>query len=77
MRASDAFEQMADQIPGWEGYVQSKWYGGLAYLYRTDVIEDSCVVPLPVDEVFLDGWWDYERDVSDHRPVALRITLAE
>jgi endonuclease/exonuclease/phosphatase family metal-dependent hydrolase len=222
----DAFEQMVEQIPGWEGYVESEWYGGLAYLYRTDAIEvgrnyeiytteefwaafprspqvmefrfrnhefvvinnhfkccgdglldhddswdeetrrmdatnllkeyidthfsqsrvvvlgdlndsltdnaqdnvftsllndpdnylfadmgiaegaaaewsfpsypshldhvlitnelfdgleheDSSVLPLPVDEVFFDGWWDYERDVSDHRPVALRIPLAE
>ncbi len=35
----DAFEQMVDELPGWEGYVQSEWYAGLAYLYRTDVIE--------------------------------------
>ena len=34
-----SFEQMVDQIPGWEGYVESEWYAGLAYLYRTDVIE--------------------------------------
>jgi len=222
----DAFEQMVDQMPGWEGYVQSEWYAGLAYLYRTGTIEvgrnyeiytteefwaafprspqvmefrfrthefvvinnhfkccgdglldqddswdeetrrmdatnllkeyidtnfsqsrvvvlgdlndsltdmaqnnvftsllndpdnylfadmgiaegeaaewsfpsypshldhvlitnelfdgfeheDSSVLPLPVDEVFFDGWWDYERVVSDHRPVALRIPLAE
>ena len=26
---------------------------------------------------FFDGWWDYEENVSDHRPVALRIPLAE
>jgi endonuclease/exonuclease/phosphatase family metal-dependent hydrolase len=34
-----AFEQMVDQIPGWEGYVESEWYAGLAYLYRTDMLE--------------------------------------
>jgi endonuclease/exonuclease/phosphatase family metal-dependent hydrolase len=34
-----AFEQMVDQMPGWEGYVESEWYGGLAYLYRTSTIE--------------------------------------
>jgi endonuclease/exonuclease/phosphatase family metal-dependent hydrolase len=39
--------------------------------------EDSDVLSLPVDEVFFDGWRDYERTVSDHRPVALRIALAE
>ena len=33
------FEQMVRQMPGWEGYVDSEWYAGLAYLYRTDVIE--------------------------------------
>jgi predicted extracellular nuclease len=39
--------------------------------------EESVVLPLPVDEVFFDDWWDYERHVSDHRPVALRIPLPE
>ncbi len=34
----EAFERMVDQMPGWEGYVQSEWYAGLAYLYRTDSI---------------------------------------
>ena len=34
-----SFEQMVDQIPGWAGYVESEWYAGLAYLYRTDVLE--------------------------------------
>ena len=33
------FLQMADYMPGWEAYVESEWYGGLAYLYRTDTIE--------------------------------------
>jgi len=33
------FEQMVDHMPGWEGYVESEWYGGLAYLYRMDTIE--------------------------------------
>jgi endonuclease/exonuclease/phosphatase family metal-dependent hydrolase len=222
----DAFEQMVDQMPGWEGYVESEWYGGLAYLYRTSEIEvgrnyeiytteefwaafprspqvmefrfgshefvvinnhfkccgngqldqddswdeetrrmnatnllkayidtnlseskvivlgdlndsltdraqnnvfasllndpdnylftdmgiaegeaaewsfpsypshldhilissalfdgfeheESDVLSLPVDEAFFDGWWEYERKVSDHRPVALKISLAE
>ena len=33
------FEQMVGQLPGWTSYMDSKWYGGLAYLYRTDAIE--------------------------------------
>jgi endonuclease/exonuclease/phosphatase family metal-dependent hydrolase len=39
--------------------------------------EDSSVLSLPVEEVFFDGWWEYERNVSDHRPVALKISMAE
>ena len=35
----DAFARMVDEMPGWEGYVDSAWYGGLAYLYRTSTIE--------------------------------------
>ena len=34
-----SFERMVDQMPGWAGYVDSEWYAGLAYLYRTDTIE--------------------------------------
>ena len=37
----------------------------------------SSVLSLPVDEVFFDGWWEYEEAVSDHRPVGLRISVAE
>jgi endonuclease/exonuclease/phosphatase family metal-dependent hydrolase len=39
--------------------------------------EDSSVLSFPVDEVFFDGWWEYDRTVSDHRPVALNISVAE
>ena len=33
------FEQMVGQLPGWAIYLDSKWYGGLAFLYRTDSID--------------------------------------
>ena len=33
------FEQMVDHMPGWESYLESEWYGGLAYLVRTETIE--------------------------------------
>jgi endonuclease/exonuclease/phosphatase family metal-dependent hydrolase len=39
--------------------------------------EASTVVSFPVDDVFFDGWWDYDRNVSDHRPVALSIAVTE
>ena len=38
---------------------------------------DSRVLSLPVDEVLFDGWREYEEAVSDHRPVGLRIAMAE
>ena len=38
---------------------------------------DSRVLSLPVDEVFFDGWREYEEAVSDHRPVGLRIAVAD
>ncbi|NCG20171.1 MAG: hypothetical protein GWP91_14275 [Rhodobacterales bacterium] len=34
-----AFQQMVDEIPGWEVYFDSQWYAGLAYLYNTDTID--------------------------------------
>ena len=50
--------------------ISNELFGGFEH-------EDSEVLSLPVDEVFFDGWRDYERTVSDHRPVALRMVLAE
>ena len=38
---------------------------------------DSRVLSLPIDEVFFDGWREYEDAVSDHRPVGLRISVVE
>jgi endonuclease/exonuclease/phosphatase family metal-dependent hydrolase len=47
-----SFEQMVDQMPGWEGYVESEWYAGLAYLYRTDVIEPGSHYEIYTTEEF-------------------------
>ncbi len=33
------FRQMVESIDGYETYFESAWYGGLAYIYKTDVIE--------------------------------------
>ena len=38
---------------------------------------DSWVLSFPVDEVFFEGWREYEHAVSDHRPVGLRIAVTE
>ena len=36
---TDFFDQMLDGLPGYEGYYESSWFAGLAYIYKTDVIE--------------------------------------
>ena len=33
------FNQMIDELTGYESYYQSGWFAGLAYIYKTDVIE--------------------------------------
>ena len=33
------FNQMLDELTGYESYYQSAWFAGLAYIYKTDVIE--------------------------------------
>ena len=35
--------------------------------------DSSAVATLKVDEHFPGGWWDYDENVSDHRPVAMRL----
>lgn len=35
--------------------------------------DGSAVATLKVDEHFPGGWWDYDENVSDHRPVAMRL----
>lgn len=50
--------------------ISSELFGGFEH-------EDSSVLSFPVDEVFFDGWREYDRNVSDHRPVALRVPLTE
>ncbi|MEA1971711.1 MAG: endonuclease/exonuclease/phosphatase family protein [Candidatus Cloacimonadota bacterium] len=34
-----AFEQMVENLDGYEGYLESAWFAGLAYIYKTDVIQ--------------------------------------
>ena len=33
------FDQMLNDLPEYEGYYQSLWFAGLAYIYKTDIIE--------------------------------------
>ena len=33
------FDQLLSSLPGYEGYYESAWFAGLAYIYKSDVIE--------------------------------------
>jgi len=35
----DMFDQMLNGLPEYTGYLESAWFAGLAYIYKTDVIE--------------------------------------
>ena len=36
---TDMFDDMLDDLPDYTGYYESLWFAGLAYIYKTDVIE--------------------------------------
>ena len=36
---TDMFDQMLDNLTDYEGYYESAWFAGLAYIYKTDVVE--------------------------------------
>ena len=33
------FNEMLDSLPSYSGYYESSWFAGLAYIYRTDLVE--------------------------------------
>ena len=33
------FDQMLENLPAYAGYYQSSWFAGLAYIYKTDLVE--------------------------------------
>lgn len=38
--------------------------------------ENSTVACLRLDDIYPGGWWDYDGDVSDHRPVAMKLDFS-
>ena len=42
-----------------------------------DEFEDtnSVIQTIKIDEYLTNGWWEYENNVSDHRPVALKLLI--
>ncbi|MEZ5146852.1 MAG: endonuclease/exonuclease/phosphatase family protein [Bacteroidales bacterium] len=35
----NAFDDMVNYLQGYEGYLESDWFGGLAYIYKTSVVQ--------------------------------------
>ena len=33
------FDQLLDNLPAYTGYYESEWFAGLAYIYKTEVVE--------------------------------------
>ena len=36
---TEMFDQMLDALPSYTGYYESDWFAGLAYIYKTDIVE--------------------------------------
>ena len=36
---TEMFDQMLDALPAYTGYYESDWFAGLAYIYKTEVVE--------------------------------------
>ncbi|MCB2219082.1 MAG: endonuclease/exonuclease/phosphatase family protein [Bacteroidetes bacterium] len=37
--------------------------------------EGSAISTIKIDQYLVGGWWEYEQNISDHRPVALKLNL--
>jgi len=57
------------------------WPSHLDHILITDELfddfenESSAIKTIKIDENFPDGWWAYDNNVSDHRPVALKLEM--
>ena len=40
---TEMFDQMLDDLPSYTGYYESEWFAGLAYIYKTSVIEINSI----------------------------------
>jgi endonuclease/exonuclease/phosphatase family metal-dependent hydrolase len=64
------------------GWSYPTWPSHLDHILITNELFDvlnndgSTVATIKLDEYFPGGWWDYDDNVSDHRPVAMRIDFA-
>ena len=49
------FDDMLDNLPAYAGYYESSWFAGLAYIYKTDVIEINDIYEMKFSESHIDN----------------------
>jgi len=47
-----SFEQLVDSLDGYAGYLESSWFAGLAYIYKTDVIQINEIYEIYITEPY-------------------------
>lgn len=47
-----SFEQLVDSLDGYAGYLESSWFAGLAYIYKTDVIQINDIYEIYITEPY-------------------------
>lgn len=62
------FSEMIDKLDGFECYFQSYWFGGLAYIYKTDVLQINDIYEIYYEEEF---WRPFPRS-----PLVMDITYS-
>ena len=52
---TDMFNQMLYGLPEYTGYLESEWFAGLAYIYKTDIIEinDELELKLSLQKLYI------------------------
>ena len=46
------FNDMLDSLPSYSGYYESSWFAGLAYIYKTDLVEINDIFEIYTDSPF-------------------------
>ena len=46
------FNDMLDSLPSYSGYYESSWFAGLAYIYKTDLVEINDIFEIYTNSPF-------------------------
>ena len=70
------FNEMLDSLPSYSGYYESSWFAGLAFIYRTDLVEINDIFEIYTNSPFWNAFpasARVRRGVLLTRPVAGRV----